>query len=75
MPNKYQEGAIIHSMTMLTMELEDRRYIYYKGKPLHPSFILNMSFSTVLGGLRASYFTIAKERGTDANLYSRREGN
>ena len=62
MPKKYRKGAPINSLTLLAIELEVGRYIFYKGRPLHPSFILHMTFSTVLGGLRAGCFAIAEER-------------
>jgi len=62
MPKKYRKGATINSITSLAVELEIGRWIYYKGKPLHPSFILHMTFSTVLGGLRAGSFAIAEEK-------------
>jgi len=62
MPKKYQKGATINSLTLLAIELEARRYIFYKGRPLHPNFILHMNFATVLGGLRAACFAIAEER-------------
>ena len=60
MPKKYRKGATINSVTLLTMELDDGRWIYYKDRPLHPNFILNMNFATVLGGLRGGRFAIAE---------------
>lgn len=68
MPKKYRKGGTINSITSLAEELQAGRWIYYKGRPLHPSFILHMTFSTVLGGLRGDNFAIAEERDSDANL-------
>lgn len=59
MPKKYHKGATINLLTLLAMELEAGRWIYYKGRPLHPGFILHMTLSTVLGGLRAGCFAEA----------------
>jgi len=61
MPNKYKKGITINSMTLLTIEVEAGRWVYYRERPLHPGFILNMSFGTVLGGLRSGKFIIAQE--------------
>ena len=68
MPKKYRKGETINSLTLLAIELEARRWIYYKGRPLHPGFILHMTFSTVLGGLRGGKFSIAEERDSNASL-------
>ena len=63
MAKKYQEGDTINSITLLVIEVEASRYVFYRGRPLHPLFIRNMNLSTVLGGLYAGNFSIAKEGG------------
>lgn len=68
MLKKYRKGATIDSLTLLAMELEAGRWIYYKDRPLHPGFIWHMTFSTVLGSLRNGSFSIAKERHSHATL-------
>ncbi|MBA7645682.1 hypothetical protein ES703_53440 [subsurface metagenome] len=62
MSNKYRKGATINSLTLLTLGIEAGEWIYYRRRPLHPGFILHMTFSTVLGGLRAGNFAVAEER-------------
>jgi len=62
MPKKYRKGATISSLALLAMGIEAGERIYYRGRPLHPGFILHMNFATVLGGLRAGNFAIAEER-------------
>ena len=61
MKRKYRIGRTISSLSLLASELEERRWVFYKGKPLHPNFILNMTFATVLGGLHSGIFAVAKE--------------
>ena len=68
MPKKYLKSVTINSLSSLVMEVEAGRWIYYKDKPLHPAFILHMTFATVLGGLHAGNFAIAIERKYYANL-------
>ena len=62
MPKKYRKGEIIPSLTILIAELEAGRWVYFKSRPLHPGFILHMTFSTVLGCLSNDGFAIAIER-------------
>jgi len=68
MTKKYQKGATINSLTLLTAEIGAFNWIYYKGRPLHPGFILHMTLSTVLAGLRAGKFAEAKEKDSHATL-------
>lgn len=62
MPKKYRKGEIIPSLTLLIAELEAGRWVYFKDRPLHPGFILSMTFKTVLGCLSNDGFAIAEER-------------
>ena len=62
MAKKYKKGETIHMLDLLFGELTAGRWVYYRDRPLHPGFIQNMTFNTVLGGLRAGNFAIAKER-------------
>ena len=73
MPKKYRKGAPINSLTLLALGIEAGEWIYYRGRPLHPNFILHMNFATVLGGLRAGKFAVALERQSICQFMKNRE--
>lgn len=61
---KYRKAGILDLLD-LVVEIEAGHWVFYKGRPLHPNFIFNMTFSTILGGIRGGLFAIAKERLRD----------
>ncbi len=56
---KFQKGPDIATVFQLAQNVLNGSWVYYKGKPLHPNFVLHMTFATVLGGLKANLFTQA----------------
>jgi hypothetical protein len=61
MPKKYKKLGVLDLQGLVT-EINANRYVFYKGRPLHPGFIRNMSFNTVLGGVRGGLFALAVEK-------------
>jgi len=55
----YLRGATIRDIDLLLLFLNDGLWVYYRGRPKHPSIIYNMTLQTVLGGLEAGVFAEA----------------
>jgi len=48
-PRKYRKGNVIDTIGELIPRLKAGEYVYYRDRLLHPTFILNMTFATVIG--------------------------
>jgi hypothetical protein len=64
MPNKFKKGESIDTVSQLAQVILSNGWVYYRDKVLHPSFVLHMSFATVLGGLNAHQFSHTEKKGT-----------
>ena len=64
--NKYTPGEYIKTVQDLLRELEDNKYVYYRSRPLYPSFILHMNFETISGGIKFKLFRYAIETKKEA---------
>lgn len=59
---KFKKGAQISDLDTLATVLKELHWVFYKDKPLHPNFIRNMNFGTVLGGIKGGRFFHAESR-------------
>ena len=69
--NKYRKGFIIFGWTSLMYDhLEVGRWVYLRGKVVHPSVILNMTVETVRGFLASRLISEAIDQQKEyyANL-------
>ena len=55
----FREGEAIESLDELVRRLEQSEYCFYRHRPLHPNFIRNMSFGTVLGVVHGKRLSVA----------------
>ena len=44
----YRSGRVVRSMSELAGLVQSGQYVCLRGKPLHPGFIISMTFRTVL---------------------------
>lgn len=51
--NKYRKGYTIYGTDTLLEHLKKGRWVYLRGKVVHPSFILHMTLNTVVAFLKA----------------------
>ncbi len=63
MPKIYSKGCRIDTIFQLAQRVHDGHWVFYRGKLLHPAFVLHMTFSTVIGGLNAGAFFKANKKG------------
>lgn len=62
MAKMFRRGSPIREITALVAAIDAQQYIYYRGRLLHPLFVRNMSFGTVLSGLHGGRFVAAVRR-------------
>ena len=68
MAKMFKKGALITTMKgLLECRTSGTPWVFYKGRPLAISFVLNMSLMTVLGGLAAHNFRRAIRREGASN--------
>lgn len=58
-PQKFRQGRIIRTMDELGLYLNAGRWIYWRHKPLHPTFINCMTFGTIRGAIKAKILRLA----------------
>lgn len=71
MPKKYKKLGVLDLLGLVT-ELNAQRWVFYRGRPLHPNFIRNMSFNTILGGVRGGLFALAVDKEACKKMFEER---
>jgi len=66
----YQRGVAIADMNDLADQIRQGRYMYWLDKPMHPSFVNNMTMNTVRGAIARGILSYAlpytEEKGGEA---------
>lgn len=63
---KYTPGEPITDMGQLATEIAARRYVYWRDKPMHPSWLGSMRFNVLAGFIRRGFLRIALPTGEAA---------
>lgn len=64
MAHKYRKGDHIKSIYNLLKKLKAGQFVYYKNKPVHPKFLLNLSVRRLEEDLASDCFREAIENET-----------
>lgn len=59
--NKYSKGRVIRSMRILDREFFNFRYVYWRHKPQHPSWLMSMPYRTLLNAVKSGILYKTKE--------------
>lgn len=62
---QYRPGREIKSMALLSRELLARRYVWFFGRPCHPSWLRSMQFNCLENLIRRRAFRLALRREID----------
>lgn len=61
MMKRFRKDVPIISIPPLVQAVTNGHYVFYKNRPLHPTFVLHMSLATVIGGIKGGLFYQAVE--------------
>ena len=65
---KFRKGEPIKSIIDLIMRLGDGDWVYLHGQPKHPSILMNMSLTTLIGFCRYGGVHVAEKNGADHGI-------
>lgn len=60
----YRPGRRIKTMSLLSRELLAGRYVWYFGRPCHPSWLASMQWNTLRGMVQSGRLRLAVRNAT-----------